>query len=71
MTSIPDDPIVSRMERTGYAHDYEPIEDSYWESPDGETISREEFAEEVKRMAMDDPHWVADCLGFVWKEGRR
>lgn len=70
MRMIPDDPIVSRIERTGYAHDYDPGEDPYWESPDGEVVSRENFADAVRQYAMDDPHWVADCLGFVWREGR-
>ena len=70
MKLINDDPIISRIERTGYAHNYEAEDEPYWESPDGEIVSRENFAEEVRRMAEDDPHWVADCLGFVWRGGR-
>ena len=30
MKLIPDDPIISRIERTGYAHNYEAEDEPYW-----------------------------------------
>jgi len=63
---IPDDPIIRKMERTGYGTDkYVPREEPWWESPDGDFVSDDGFADYVKQLAEDDPHWVADCLGFT------
>ena len=73
MMMIPDDPMIRSAERTGYGPNtkYQEAEDPHWESPDGELVSRDNFADFVRQMALDDPHWVADCLGFVWKDGGR
>ena len=64
MELIKDDPIVAKIQRDGYPYDYVGETGRYWESPDGDCVPEEDFPDFVRQLAHDDPHWVAECLGF-------
>lgn len=64
-----DDPIIRRIESTGYGSGYTPARDPYWITPDGDSIPEEDLVKSIVDLVKEDPSWAAECLGYEWREG--